>query len=372
MIVPDPAVESLGIRLAATTQLMKIRNVDLMLLTPSPDLRYLAAYAGHASERPTLYALAQESGPIIVLPALEASRLSGRSDLTTIPYAETDDPYALLAAWLIAEAVPNTVALSDQAWSVVLLKLQALLPHSRFVPASSLLGELRAVKSAGELHLLHEAGRKVDRVFERLIQLQFTGLTERHIALEIDRLVVEEGLARADWGPIVASGSHAASPHHIAGDREIREGDAVVLDFGGVLDGYQADITRTVHAGTPTNEFLAVFSAVVQAQQAGFEAVLAGKAASGVDTAARKVITTAGFGPYFIHRTGHGLGLDVHEDPYLVEGNDIPLSVGMTFSVEPGIYLEGRFGVRVEDTVAIFDDGPHRFNEATRELVTVR
>ena len=368
----DGTADSLRLRAASALHVMNGRGVDLVVLTPSADLRYLSGYAGHASERPTLYALAPGRNPCIVLPRLEAPALAGRSELTVTAYSETDDPYVLLLEWLSAAPDPNVIALSDQAWSVVLLQLQMLLPSSRFCPASSVLGEVRAVKSADELTVLHEAGRKADRVFERLIQGRFAGCTERQIAHEIDRLVVDEGLARADWGPIVASGPHSSSPHHSAGDREIRTGDVVVLDFGGVLEGYQADITRTVHVGTPDARFAAVFDAVVRAQQAGFEAAVAGAAASRVDEAARRIIEDAGLGEYFIHRTGHGLGLDVHENPYLVAGNDSPLSVGMTFSVEPGVYLDDRFGVRVEDTVAIFADGPRRFNDATRDLVIVR
>jgi Xaa-Pro aminopeptidase len=231
--------------------------------------------------------------------------------------------------------------------------------------------QLRMEKSAEELELLHEAGRRADRAFEEIVQLRFSGRTEQQVSDELDLFLRETGLRGADWGPIVASGPNSASPHHMTGDRKIREGDAVVLDFGGVLEDYQADITRTVHVASPEAEFVAVYELVAQAQQAGFEASVAGQTAGSVDRATRGVIEQAGFGQNFIHRTGHGLGLDTHEEPYLVADNDLLLSPGMTFSVEPGVYIPHRFGIRIEDTVAVSDDGPRRFNHATRELLIV-
>ena len=257
------------------------------------------------------------------------------------------------------------------AWAVVLLNLQRLFPAVSFVPASPLIRELRMVKGPEELELLHEAGRRADRAFGNVVQLRFAGRTELEIAEELDGLLAESGLARADWGPIVASGPNAASPHHLTGQREIHEGDAVVLDFGGVLDGYQADITRTVHVGTPDSRFIEVYESVVRAQEAAVVSSRPGQTAGQVDRTARTLIDDAGFGQYFIHRTGHGLGLDTHEEPYLVPDNELPLQPGMTFSVEPGIYIPGRFGVRIEDTVAVMDGGPQRFNHATRELQIV-
>lgn len=308
----------------------------------------------------------------MVLPELEAPRLWGRDDLEVRSYGDVNDPYECVRSLVEDCSAPLKVAISDQAWAGVLLNLQSLFPSASFMPASPLLSQLRMLKSPEELELLHEAGRRADRTFGDLVQLRFSGRTEQQISEELDRLLRHHGLDRADWGPIVASGPNAASPHHMTGDREIHEGDAIVLDFGGVLEGYQADMTRTVHVGTPGKWFADIYELVIRAQQAGFEASAPGKTAGGVDRAARTVIQEAGFGDNFIHRTGHGLGLDAHEEPYLVEGNELRLSAGMTFSVEPGVYIPGRFGVRIEDTVSVDEEGPRRFNDATRDLRVVR
>jgi Xaa-Pro aminopeptidase len=360
-----------AIRLSRVSAVLLEADVGLLLVTPSADLLYLAGYGGHASERPTVFAVVPGQMPVMVLPKLEAPRLEGRDDIEIRSYGDGDDPHDLMRSFLGDHFGALTIAVSDQAWASVLLNLQTLFPTASFVPASPLLRQLRMLKSPEELNLLHEAGRRADRAFEGVVGLRFAGRTEHQMSDALDRLLRDQGLIRADWGPIVASGPNAASPHHMTGNREIREGDAVVLDFGGVLEGYQADITRTVHVGSPATDFVAVYELVVWAQQAGFEASAPGQTAGSVDRAARIVIQRAGFGENFIHRTGHGLGLDTHEEPYLVEGNELRLSASMTFSVEPGVYIPDRFGIRVEDTVAVYEDGPQRFNHATRELQIV-
>jgi Xaa-Pro aminopeptidase len=353
-------------------EVLQEAKVDLLLVTPSADLRYLTGYSAHTSERPTIFAVSAGRESVMVLPELEAPRLSGRDEFEIRSYGDGEDPYTCIRSAVSDRSPHMTIAVSDQAWAAVLLNLQKLFPTASFVAASSLLRELRMIKEPEELELLHEAGKGADRAFEGLMQRTFTGSTEIELSQELERLVSEQGLAKADWGPIVASGPNSASPHHVTAVREIQEGDPVVLDFGGVLGGYQADITRTVHVGSPSSEFMMVYEVVARAQQAAFESSIAGQPASEVDRAARDVIDKAGFGQYFIHRTGHGLGLDAHEEPYLVVGNDLSLRSGMTFSVEPGVYIPDRFGIRVEDTVAVYEDGPRRFNHATRELQIVR
>jgi D-alanyl-D-alanine dipeptidase len=204
------------------------------------------------------------------------------------------------------------------------------------------------------------------------VDVRFEGRTESQVAAELNEILAGEGLERADWGPIVAGGPNSASAHHITGGRVLQEGDAVILDFGGVFGGYQADITRTVHVGTPTEDFARVYDTVRRAQELAFAEASPGIPAQDVDRAARRAIEAAGYGGYLVHRTGHGLGLDTHEEPYIVEGNSLLLEPGMVFSIEPGAYLPGRFGVRIEDTVAVMPEGPRRLNEATRELVLVQ
>lgn len=358
-------------RVSRASALLAGANVDLLLVTPSADLQYLAGYGGHASERLTVYALSPGEAPKMVVPRLEAPRLSGRSDIDLRSYGDGENPYVCLRSAVAGRSEVISIAISDQAWASVLLEFQSLFPTATFVSAARLLRPLRMVKCSDELELLHDAGRRVDRAFQQLVTLSFAGRREMDVANDLDRLLQGEHLGRASWGPIVASGPNSASPHHVTGDREIRAGDAVVLDFGGELSGYQADITRTVHVGPASTRFEDAYELVLRAQQAGYEASIAGRTAEQVDRAARTVIRDGGFGDYFVHRAGHGLGLDIHEEPYLVAGNDLRLEVGMTFSVEPGIYLPGDFGIRIEDTVAVYSDGPRRFNEATRELQIV-
>jgi Xaa-Pro aminopeptidase len=226
-------------------------------------------------------------------------------------------------------------------------------------------------KSADELVCLRNAGQSADRAFARLLASRFEGRSEEAIAADLNQLLREEGLDASDWGPIVASGPNSASPHHMTGDRVVREGDAVVLDFGGTVEGYYADITRTVHVGQPSKEFAKVYHVVRVAQAAGVGAVAPGVKAQDVDRVTREVIEESGFGEFFLHRTGHGLGLEGHEEPYIVEGNTLALEPGMVFSIEPGIYLSGRFGVRIEDIVALGPEGTESMNNATHELQVV-
>ncbi len=358
-------------RLTRMGDVLRDADVDLLLVAPSADLRYLIGYGTRPSERPALLAVMPAAPPLMLLPALEAPRLANLDIVEVVPYGETEDPIARLAESLLGLPVASRVAISDQSWAGVLLRLQQHFPAATFTPASTLVRNLRMRKDAIEIALLTDAGAKADRAFGEFVQLRFSGRTERELARELQRLLDSQGLETAEWGPSVASGPNSSSPHHITGNREIHEGDAVILDFGGQIDTYQADMTRTVHVGTPDHEFVQVYNIVRRAQQAGVEAARIGSIAESVDRATRAIIDEAGYGDYFIHRTGHGVGLDVHEEPYMVQGNALPLDPGMVFSVEPGIYLPGKFGVRVEDIVMTTEDEPVRLNNATRDLVIV-
>ena len=346
-------------------------GVDLLLVAPSADLRYLIGYQAHATERPALLAVRPDAAPLMLLPALEAPRLTNMNIVDVVSYGETDDPIARLADSMPGLPVAALVAVTDQTWASVLLRLQRHFPGATFTLASALMRKLRMRKDEAEIALLTDAGAKADSAFAHLLELRFSGHTERELARELRNLLDGQGLETAEWGPSVASGPNSSSPHHITGNREIHEGDSVVLDFGGQIDGYQADMTRTVHVGTPDPEFEQVYNVVRRAQQAGVEAARVGSTAESVDRATRATIDDAGYGDYFIHRTGHGVGLEVHEEPYMVHGNGLALESGMVFSVEPGVYLPGRFGVRVEDIVATTDDAVVRLNNATRDLVIV-
>lgn len=340
-------------------------------MAPGPDLVWLTGYAPTAvTERLTLLVLAAGQDPVLVVPALEApdaAHAAGAPALTLRDWTDGKDPYAATAPLLDAA---GRFGVSDNAWALHLLALQKALPGTSYVSLTEGLPMLRAVKDAAELARLAAAGAVADATYEEIRKVPFGGRRERDVAGDLADLLRRFGHSEVDF-TIVASGPNGANPHHEAGDRVIERGDMVVLDFGGLLHGYGSDTSRTVHVGEPDAEQRRVHDIVREAQEAGFRAVRPGAACQDVDRAARAVITEAGYGEYFIHRTGHGIGVTTHEPPYMIEGEERPLVPGMCFSVEPGIYLPGRFGVRIEDIVTVTEDGGRRLNNTTRELVVV-
>jgi D-alanyl-D-alanine dipeptidase len=340
-----------------------------LLVTPGPDLVYLMGHEPPPLERLTLLLLVADRDPVLVVPELErpaAATAPGASGVELVGWRDGEDPYEAVARILRA----GRYALTDQTWAAHLLALEHATADCMFVAAGRSLPLLRAVKDEDEIEALRGAGRGADEAFAELATLPFAGRREDEVAADVDRLLREHGHDRVDF-TIVGSGPNGASPHHAAGDRVIASGDAVVLDFGGRAGGYCSDITRTVFVGDPDEEQARVYGVVRHAQQAAFDAVRPGVAAQDVDRAARAVVTEAGYGDRFVHRTGHGIGLEVHEPPYIVEGNETPLVPGMTFSDEPGVYLPDRFGVRIEDQVLVTEGGAERLNEATRDPVVV-
>jgi Xaa-Pro aminopeptidase len=341
-----------------------------ILVSPGPDLTYLTAYTPPPLERLTLLVLSTGADPTLVVPTLErplAESAAGAPGLTMLDWRDgRDDPYGIVAAMLGS----GRYAVTDRTWASHLLALERAAPDRSFVATGEAVPLLRAVKDANEIQRLRAVAHGADAAFADVIELPFAGRAETDVAAELDRLLRDHGHQRVDF-TIVGSGPNAASGHHEPGERRIEPGDAVVMDFGGMRDDYCSDITRTVFVGEPSPEEREVYAIVRAAQQAAFEAVRPGVAAEEVDRAARAVITDAGYGERFVHRTGHGIGLEIHEPPYIVEGNRTPLEAGMTFSDEPGIYLEGRFGVRIEDQVAVTAQGAERLNEASRELTVV-
>jgi len=358
-------------RIARAQAEMGRRNVDYLFISPSSDLVYLLGYPAHTSERLTALVIPREGHATVVVPALEAPRLAGRGDLVRVQaWEETADPVRLVAS-MLGEPGGKAIGVSDQLWSGFLLRLMDACPGARFVNADLVLKELRVVKTAEELGYLREAGRRTDAAWEEFIgSATLAGRSELEVARQLGELVERHGLGSPAF-MICASGPASASPHHLTGVRLIREGDAVVFDFGGNVEGYKSDITRTVHVGEPGEEFRRVYRIVDEARRAAFAAVRPGATCESIDAAARQVIAEAGYGEYFIHRVGHGLGLDVHEEPYLVGGNTLPLREGMVFSDEPGVYLPERFGIRIEDSVACTATGGELLNNAARELAVM-
>ncbi|WP_228918884.1 aminopeptidase P family protein [Streptomyces sp. DH20] len=342
-----------------------------LLVAPGPDLVWLTGYAPPAvTERLTLLVLAAGREPVLVVPTLEApdaEKATGAPALVLCDWTDGKDPYALTAALLDAQ---GRFGVSDNAWALHLLGLQKTLPGTSYVSLTEALPMLRAVKDAAELERLAAAGAAADAAFEEIRNVRFSGRRESEVAADLAALLRRFGHSEVDF-TIVASGPNGANPHHEAGDRRIERGDMVVLDFGGLRDGYGSDTSRTVHVGEPTEEERRVHDLVREAQEAGFRAVRPGAACQDVDRAARAVIADAGYGEYFIHRTGHGIGVTTHEPPYMIEGEEQPLVPGMCFSVEPGVYLPGRFGVRIEDIVTVTEDGGRRLNDTERGMVTV-
>ncbi|MER7743109.1 aminopeptidase P family protein [Streptomyces sp. NPDC096538] len=342
-----------------------------LLVAPGPDMVWLTGYTPPAvTERLTLLVLAPGREPVLVVPTLEApdaERAAGASALALRDWTDGKDPYAATAALLDAE---GRFGVSDNAWALHLLGLQQALPRTAYVSLTEALPMLRAVKDPAELDRLAAAGAAADAAFEEIRNVAFAGRPESEVAADLAGLLRRFGHSQVDF-TIVASGPNGANPHHEAGDRRVGRGDMVVLDFGGLKDGYGSDTSRTVHVGEPTEEERRVHDLVREAQEAGFRAVRPGAACQDVDRAARAVIADAGYGEYFIHRTGHGIGVTTHEPPYMIEGEEQPLVPGMCFSVEPGIYLPGRFGVRIEDIVTVTEDGGRRLNDTTREMVIV-
>ncbi|MEU0048942.1 aminopeptidase P family protein [Streptomyces sp. NPDC006309] len=342
-----------------------------LLVAPGPDMVWLTGYTPTAvTERLTVLVLAPGRDPVFVVPTLEApdaEHAVGVGALTLRDWTDGTDPYAVTAALLDGD---GRFGISDNTWAMHLLGFQRTLPGTSYASLTDALPMLRAVKDTAELELLAAAGAAADATFEEIRKVPFAGRRESDVGQDLAGLLRRFGHSQVDF-TIVGSGPNGANPHHEVGDRVIRDGDMVVLDFGGLKDGYGSDTTRTVHVGEPTAEERRVHDVVRAAQEAGFRGVRPGAACQDVDRAARAVITDAGYGAYFIHRTGHGIGVTTHEPPYMIEGEEQPLVPGMCFSVEPGIYLPGRFGVRIEDIVTVTEDGGRRLNNTTREMVIV-
>lgn len=378
MVIRMPhAMLRYGARLEDLRHEIAALGAEVAIITPGPDVQYLLGWSVASHERLSCLIVPVAGDPLLVVPELERPGWAGSAAESTVPIAtwlDGQDPYRLVADAL--PAMTTRIAVNDHMPVGHALKIRAAIPGSELSLAGAAIAVLRIRKTAEEIDALAVAGAAIDRVQRRIGEWLRPGRTEHEIAADIEAAILAEGHQRADF-VIVGSGANGASPHHESSDRILQPGDVVVIDIGGPhsggpLAGYFSDCTRTYQvAGSPDPEFETVYDIVERAQQAGFEAAGPGVSAEQVDAAARSVIESAGYGPYFITRTGHGIGLEVHEDPYVVAGNSTLLKPGMTFSIEPGVYLPGRFGVRIEDIVAVTDSGAIRLNECTRALTIV-
>ena len=363
---------SLVARQLRARERMAATGTDAMLLSVGADLPYLTGYEAMPLERLTMLVVPADGDAVLVVPRLEAPRVVERPDAFELfAWDETDDPIDVVAGLVRGiDAEVTSAAIGDHTWARFVLDLQAALPGIAFRRAVDVTGPLRVVKDPTEIEALRAAARVVDDVAETMRSRPFGGRTELAVHRELVERMLEGGHERANFA-IVAAGENAASPHHDPSDRVIVPGDVVLCDFGGSMHGYCSDITRMFVVGRTDPEVRDVYAVLLEAQEAGVQAAEVGARCEDVDAAARRVITDAGYGEYFVHRTGHGIGTEAHEDPYVVEGNATRLVPGHAFSVEPGIYLPGRFGLRLEDIVVATDAGPERLNHAARDLALV-
>ncbi|MCA2177377.1 Xaa-Pro peptidase family protein [Nonomuraea glycinis] len=359
-------------RLAAVQEATAKAGLDALLLTPGPDLRYVSGYDAKPLERLTCLVVPAAAEPYMMVPRLElpAAQASpaARLGLDFVAWDETEDPYRIAARRLGEVA---RVGLADRMWAMSSLRFRDALPGAEQVLAGNVLRELRMRKSPGEVAALREAGEAIDSVHRQVPQFLRAGRTERAVARDIAEAILAAGHDTIDF-VIVASGPNGASPHHEVSDRVIQQGEPVVVDIGGQLhNGYCSDSTRTYSLGEPPADFAAYYEVLRRAQAAACDAVRPGVTCESIDATAREIIAEAGYGEHFIHRTGHGIGIETHEEPYIVAGNGEPMEAGFAFSVEPGIYLAGRHGARIEDIVVCTETGGERLNTTTRELVII-
>ncbi len=375
-----------GVRIERARDAARSQGLDGLLIGVGPDLDYLAGYHAMPLERLTMLVL-PASGPVtLVAPRLEATPARAcpavvGGFVTVVTWEETDDATALVAARL-SEALDRPidaihgVGVSDRLWAIHVLRLEDALPGAGLASAGVVLRELRMIKDADEIELLRLAAEAADRVIAQIAAGPLVGRTEAAVAGEVRDRLLAEGHETAEFA-IVGSGPNSASPHHVASKRIIEAGEPIVLDIGGFLGGYASDVTRTLWvtggdpAKGPDDEFLHLFAVLRAAQSRATAVVRPGIPCEHVDATARAIIVAEGYGQNFTHRTGHGIGLEGHEEPYLVSGNAEPLRAGMAFSVEPGIYIDGRYGARLEDIVACGSDGPIRLNQAPLDLYVV-
>ena len=357
-------------RLARVRATMAEQGVDVLLLSVGPDLPWLTGYTAMPLERLTMLVVPRDADATMVIPRLEAPRVAEQPGVFSLrTWNETDDPIAIVAE--LTGAAP-VAAIGDHTWARFLVDLFKAMAGTRFERTVGVTGPLRMAKDVAEIDRLVAAGAAADRVAAQLHagEIALVGRPEADVSAEISARLIAEGHDKVNFA-IVAAGANAASPHHHASDRVIAAGETVLFDFGGTMHGYCSDITRCVSIGEPSAEVAAAYAVLHEAQAAGVAAGDVGVPCEEVDGATRRIIAAAGYGDYFIHRTGHGIGMEEHEDPYMVSGNQLPLAAGHAYSVEPGIYVPGRFGLRLEDIVVATEAGPQALNHANHDLVVL-
>jgi Xaa-Pro aminopeptidase len=360
-------------RVEKVQEMLAQSGYDLMVLFPSSNMLYLSGFYDEPGERMLFFLVPSNSQPLFIAPELYVEHVRGQSPFKDIRvWRDSDDPLDLLADTIEKLELSNEkILIDDQMWASFVIMLRKVIKGGEFALASQVMRNLRVQKSSEEIDCLKKAGSIADGAFESIISMRITGMTELEIAKALEDAMIEEGGEKMAFELLVASGPNSALPHHRAGRRKIEPQDVVVLDYGCKVGGYCSDITRTIVCKEASHEVRKVYEILKSAQQKAVHAVKTGMAAQDIDRIARGEITKAGYGKYFIHRTGHGIGLDVHEEPYIAEGNEAFIEEGMAFSIEPGIYLPGKFGVRIEDIIVATKVGAKRMNNAPRDLHVV-
>ncbi|HIH96332.1 MAG TPA: aminopeptidase P family protein [Thermoplasmata archaeon] len=347
-------------------ELMQKRQIQTLILFPGTNMYYLTGFLEEPMERPLFAVFDVKRDPFFIAPDLYEEQIKESTWIRDIrTWQETENPYALFER----DQEKGMIAIDDKMWSVFSENLRRILKDCELVGASSILRQLRMMKSDEEIHALKKAGEIADASLEAILDEITQGRTELELAALLEYEMKKRGGSRPSFESIVGSGPNGAMPHKRATSKRLENEESVVFDFGCVYKGYCSDMTRTVFIGDPTEEMRKVYSVVVEAQEHAFREVKANSKAKDIDLAARSYIEAKGYGKHFIHRTGHGIGLDVHEEPYITKENDQVLQRGMTFSIEPGVYLPGKFGVRIEDIVAVTDSGAISLNKFTKELL---
>jgi Xaa-Pro aminopeptidase len=341
--------------------------LDLVAVTTAPNLRYFSGFVPHLDERFNALLISQKD-VVWVAPELNREQIEARVQFPVIAWRDEEGPQEAIRHALQRLGLPRSLGIDGAGRADILLRLQEAAQPQTSQSADGLIAQLRQIKSPEEIELLASAAAQADRAIQAALEVCRAGISERQVAWEIESFFRQDGAEQVDF-TLVASGANGAFPHHHSSERVLQMGDAIILDIGATLNGYKSDITRMVFLGEPSAEFLRAYAAVNQANLAARAEVKPGNSAQEVDRAARNTLRQVGLAEFFVHRTGHGIGLDIHEPPWIMEGNETPLQSGMTFSIEPGVYLVGKYGIRIEDIVTVTDQGVRVLSQTPHDLV---
>lgn len=355
------------------TELMMKNGIKAVVLSPSMNMFYTTGFNTFPGERLLVSILDVKGEVVFIAPKMYEQEIKEKGVFDNIiTWDDSQDPKDILDSICREKGYAESViAIEDTMWFNAFEKVFSAFKGARFIKASGIVGELRKYKAADEAEKMREASRLAEKALELVIPKIKAGMKETAVKELLETEMKNQGLSGPSFDTIIGSGSNSALPHYTAGEKILQAGDSIVIDFGGLYQGYCSDMTRTIMIGQATDEYRRVYEAVKGGQLKAIEAVKPGMRACDIDTAARSYITEKGYGDYFIHRTGHGIGMEVHEEPYISNISETVLQPGMVFSIEPGAYLPGKFGVRIEDLVMVTETGVEVLNKFTKELIEV-